>query len=763
MGELYQWKGEWIDADISVEVRIAPIFRKVFEVKKKIANATIYICGLGLFELKVNGYLPDDSVLNPANTQYTQTVLYRVFDVTQYIKNNIDSKNTITVELGNGFFNENGGVWDWQRAPWREAPKLLLNLHLQYADKTEEWIVTDESWEVTLDGPTRANGIYQGETFDARRIARQMFAWKQAHITNAPKGKLKEQNMPPIRRIESFAPKRIQHMEDGTYLITVPEMIAGWAKIRFDAPFGNEIIISYNEQLNEKGYLQKLGKYEGENGEWWPDYYIQQDTFISSGEKFEFEPKFSYKGFQYIQIENYKGNLSKEDVTIYAIANDVEIISDFSCSNPLINQLHKLMRRTLLNNFQGKPTDTPVWEKNGWLGDANCGLTTMLYNFDMRTYLTSFVDTMADCFHEFGIVPIMVPTSGWGAYNSPVWNTFFVFAAEALYEYYGMKDYVKKLYPDLKAFAWKEIKAIEDNDWLWEKRGLSDWVAPLGKKDGPYVADPPEGAEICGSAFIYKMLKSMTYLARELGEEQDILEYEKVMEQIYTSFQEKFYRQEKGIYETNDWNDIGQRTKYRQTSNLVPLAFGLVPDAVKEKVVKNLVKDIIEKEYHLDTGCTGTKFILPVLCDNGYVDVAYKILTQTTYPSWGFWIQKGATSAWEMWESTARSRNHYFLGTYDEFFYTHLAGISEIHNQYETFTIRPAINCGLTYVNAYVKTLNGKIVCNWEILENGQKKVKIEVPQKAHAKICLNEKEWYVDAGKYEYLIQKKGEKNVYY
>lgn len=726
---MYSWSAKWIGAEMTVEDRFAPIFKKEFNVKKEILKAEIGICGLGLFELKINGNLPDDSILNPAHTQYSKTVLYRIFDITEMLSN----ENIITVELGHSFFNEETTIWNWQVAPWRSAPKLIAQIDIEYADGTSERIETDESWLVTLDGPTVANSIYLGETYDARRTD---FKWKNAVEASPPPGKLKFQDIPPIRRIAEFKADKITRHKSGSYIVAAPEMTAGWAKIKIDAPENAEVRITYGESLTPEGHVPKIGKGEGRDGNWWPHGYIQHDCFISNGEPFEFEPKFSYKGFKYIEIENLD-KLEADDITIYKTSNDVEIIGEFECSDEMLNRMHKIMVSTLLSNFQGKPTDTPVWEKNGWLGDANCALLIMMYNFDMSKYMANFVDIMDDCFVEYGQVPVLVPSVNLRIDNSPVWNTIYVFGAEALLDYCDRKDFVKKLYPNLKLFAEKDIEQLKELDWVWGTRGLSDWVAPSGMEE--VFTDPSEGAAICCTAFIYAMLKSMVRICEKLDISEDIVVYEAAADEIYKAFNKNFYKPEQGIYDTNFWREIGNRTKYRQTSNLLPLYFGMVPDEYREKVIRNLAEDFISRDCHLDTGCTGTRFVLPVLFDNGYTDIAMKVLMQKTYPGWGYWLENGADSAWESWEKTTRSKNHYFLATYDEAFFTHLAGIRDVRNGWKNFTVAPMLDCGLKFVNASVKTPLGKAACSWRKTENGFT-VEVTVPDGAEAKIRLTDK-----------------------
>ncbi len=742
----------WIGADMSVNERYAPIFKKEIVIKEHVKNASVSICGLGLFELRINGILPDDTLLNPAHTQYSSSVLYRTFDITKFIACGI---NTVTVELGNGFFNENSGVWNWQKASWRSAPKFIAEIEINYFDGSSEKIATDTTWLITKDGPTVENSIYQGEVFDSRRTE-DTFVWKNAVSVNPPSGKLKKQEMPPIRRIAYMVPEKISSV-GSSYIIVSPEMTTGWISLRLNVPEAACVTITYGEQLTDGGYVQKIGKHEGRDGDWWPDCYLQQDIFIGNGKTVVFEPKFSYKGFKYVQIDNYCGELCEDNITIYRIANDVPMRSEFKCSDELINKLHYLMVRTLRNNFQGKPTDTPVWEKNGWLGDASCALETMMYNFDMSSYLESFINTMADCFFEYGDVPVMVPTADWSTANSPVWNTVFVFGVKALCDYCGNIEYAKKIYPVLKVFAEKDIEEIRQKDWVWHSSELADWVSPMGNENSMINPGSSEGAEICATAYIYKMLRCMEQLARLTSNDDDISNYSSAADCIYHAFNNKFFNEEKGIYETSVWTQKGERNReYRQTSNLLPLAFGMVPEDNRKTVTDNLIKNIISRNYRLDTGCIGTKYILPVLIDSGYTYIAEKILTNTSYPSWGYWIKNGSDTAWECWENTTRSKNHYFLGTYDEALFSHIAGVRDVKNGFKTFTVKPNLDSTIKNLEVAIDSPCGKIISSWKTDEKGKKTVYIKVPKDCVAKIIIECKgKRFVEtdfSGEFEYV-----------
>ncbi len=742
----YNFTGKWICASRDVEDRFAPVFRKKFKIHKNVKKATLYICGLGFFEAKINGELPDDSVLNPIHSQYSSTVYYRRFDVTLLLK----EENEITVELGNSFYNEFTTVWNWHIASWRSAPKLLLDLVIEFEDGTSEIIISDENFEVAKNGIITENSIYCGETHDTRNTDLE---FEKVLLSEAPIGKLTLQTVEPIKRIKEFRVKEIKRIGDNSYIITAPEMITGWAKIRFNVPKNTKITVTYMEQLNKDGTFQKIGKGEGHDGNWWPNHYIQHDVFISNGEEYYFEPKFSYKGFKYIEIANCPVEITSDDIVLYKVANDVEFISEFNCSSELINDLHSLMHRTILNNLQGKPTDTPVWEKNGWLGDLNCGLTSMMYNFDLKKLLESFTTTMEDCFKEFNSVPVMVPSANWGWENSPVWNTAFVFTAEALLRFSDSKEYVREIYQNLVKFSKNQITALEENGWVWGVRGLADWVAPVNSENEEVDPNTSEGAEICGTAFVYKMLESMIYISNILGIEENNEIFLNARKSIYRAFNEKFFNKEKNIYETLFWEQRGNRGKYRQTSNLLPLSFNLVPEEYKNAVFSNLVDDIKCKGYHLDTGCIGTKFILPVLLDNGAEDIAYKVLTQTTYPSWGHWLTFGDDSAWESWETTTRSKDHYFLATYDEILFSHFAGVCDIENGFLIFKIKPVLDCGLEFVNCKIKTPQGILIVAWE-KEDNSFKVNVTIPEKSTVNIVLSEKiNTTVTGGKYSWEV----------
>lgn len=718
------WQGKWIGHS-SKGGRAAILLRKEFSLQKTVQEAFAYICGLGFFELKLNGQTPDDSVLNPFPGQYDQTVLYRTFDVSDLLQ---PGSNAISIELGNSFYNEIAGVWNWQDAKWRDEPKAILNLDIRYTDGSCETISTDETWKASNNGPITANDIYYGDVYDARKelpgYSLPDFddaGWETASPAKKPLGTLRSQMKVPVKRVASYKPQTIRRLANGSFLVTSPEMVAGWIRLsHIREQAGQEIVITYGQALNPDGTVVKWGGADGKCKEWWPEHYIQQDHYICKGTDDEsYEPKFSYKGHQYIQIDGLTHDLSPEDIVIYRVSNDVSAISGFDCSNPMLNTLHGMMQRAMNNNFQGEHCD-PVLEKNGWLGDANVSLGCLMMSYDMPGCLPEWLRAMEDSQNLYGFVPIMVPCYEWGILNYSVWNSLFVYGTQALEQFFGMHGYAAKQYDAMRRLVLTDIRELEKNDWIWPDDQLGDWVSPMGMSNpgADYSESASEGSAIVGAAFVYGMLQYLEELADRLEKPDDALQYRDAQTHLYEAFNKAYYKPELQIYETNTWHQSGTRTRYRQTSNLAALAFHLVPEEYIPGVVSNLVKDICQKDYHLDTGCVGTRYLLPILTDFGYADVAYRIATQTTYPSWGFWIENGATSTWEMWETTTRSFDHYFLGTYDEWFYTHLAGIRDVTDGYGTFTIAPHFIDGLSHAKASIETVRGLVSSQWTRSDN---------------------------------------------
>lgn len=731
----------------------APMLRKSFEVEKEVESARIYISGLGLYELYVNGNLPDDTVLNPAHTQYDDTVHYRVYDVTDMLGM---GKNALAVELGNYFYNCDFYTWmNWNTAVYRDNPKLVLELHINYTDGTSETVVSDESWKTYEYGPVTYNNIYLGESHDATKevdgwnaATFDDSAWKNAIAKEAPTGDMVFENMEPLRRITTFTPT-VHDKGNGTYIIENPVMTTGWAKIKFNGEAGEEIKITYGEKLNSLGFVVTTV-----NG-----YPLQLDSFITSGGDDIYEPKYSYKGYQYIQIDNYSGTLDANDVECYLIANDITDTSSFETGDSRINYMHEMMLRTVMNNMQSKLTDTPVYEKNGWTGDVNFALESFNYNYDLSNVILKILNDMGDTTSAKGVVNQIAPSASTGGTSIPIWSSIFINGYYENWRTNGAFSAIEQNYDIIRLQTLDYINVIEANGWVWTTGSYADWVSPnpSEKYTSGKTTHAPEGAGIIGSAYVYRTLSEMAEIADLLGKDADAAEYRAAMQNIYTAFNATFYKPELGYYDTGYWDstyDAG-RTKYRQASNIIPLMFGLCPAEYEESVVKSIVDDIKAKDNHLDVGAVGTKFILPMLSKYGYSDLAMALVQQDTYPSWGYWISLGANTCWETYESNARSRNHFFLGTYTDWFYKNLAGVSDFTNGYETVVLNPEIHPEIGYVYYALDTVRGKLVSAWRFTDDNKLIYEVTIPVGTTATVYVpTESEAHIlGSGSYSFTV----------
>ncbi|WP_254533318.1 alpha-L-rhamnosidase [Natrinema gelatinilyticum] len=715
-----QWEGEWIGADLnpiespeghSNEVPPDPLLRKKFTLDKEILKARLHISGLGFNEPYLNGERVGDNVLDPAITDYEETVLFTSYDVTEFLQ---QGENAIGVALGRGRFGEPlENTWFWDDTPWWDDPQLLVQLNVTYADDSTASIMSDDAWRAT-DGPTRYDSLFDGEEYDARKEqpgwTEPTFDdadWDTATVVNEPEGELKPQRVQPVRTHETVTPVSRSNPEDEVFVFDMGVMVAGWTRLTVNGPEGSEVRITMGEKLNDDGTVHHS---------WSPGYpeSIQEDTYILSGEGTEtWESSFTYKGFRYVQIEGFPGTPTTENVEGIFAYTDLESgnDSDFACSNDLLNQIHENTRRALLNNHHGVPTDTPVYEKNGWTGDAQATAATAMYNFDMARFYQKWLRDLRDAQLDSGEVPTIVPTSdwsyentpGWGAVKGPTpgWDATYFIVPWLMYQFNGDERVLQKHYKPMKQYLeWFEGYF----DGYIPEMGLGDWVSP-GENEVPIVA----------TAYYYRELDIISKVASVLGHSSEASTYEEKKRAVMDAFNERFYDPQTGSYGTNEVDT------YVQTSNVLPLAFGMVPDERVDTVVDALVSDIVEEhDGHLYTGLFGTKHILPVLSEYGHHDLAYTVATQTTYPSWGHWIENGMTALLESWPLDARSRDHHFLGTIDEWFYQYLAGVRKPADPgFEHVKIAPKPVADLDTASGRVDTVRGQIQSRWEQTKDG--------------------------------------------
>lgn len=703
MGLLDQsdWHGQWIGAPVhnNADPSPAPLFRRKITLEKEVVSARAYICGVGYYELYINGRKIGDEVLTPAFTRYDKTVLYNTYDVTDAFR---QGENAIGVILGNGWYNcFTKEVWNFEQAPWRDKPKFMLQIIVQYTDGSELLVVSDHRWRVST-GPIVFDGLRNGEFYDARlekpgwnEANYDDSEWEYAVIVPGPGGALRSQQMTPIRVVDTIVPKSVKEVRPGVFVYDLGQNISGWAQIKVSGPAGTTVTMKYAEKLKEDGDIDTSNiDVFVRSGE------FQTDKYTLKGEGIEvWEPRFTYHGFQYVQVTGFPGKPTLDNLRGRVVHTDFETRGEFRCSNELLNAIQHAVRWATLSNYMGIPTDCPHREKNGWTGDAQLSAEQVLMNFDPITAYTKWLLDFKDVQRKTGQLPGIVPTGGWG-YNwgsGPAWDSAIILIPWYMYLYDGDEAILEIMYENMKKYV--DFMTTMSTDGI-VKFGLGDWCPPTGSPDGHKCP-----TAVTSTAYYYVDTNILSKVARILGKENDAAEYEQLAEKIKRAFRQTFFDP-----------TTGEVTSNSQTSLSCALYQGLVNDDEKQKVLSLLVEQVEKANRHIDCGILGAKYVMHALTEMGRADLAYDIATQTTFPGWGYWIAQGATTLWEMWSGES-SRNHHMFSDISAWFYKGLAGINPDPDApgFKNIIFKPNPVSDLRWVNAWHESPYGKIMCNWAI------------------------------------------------
>jgi alpha-L-rhamnosidase len=708
----------------------APLLRRDFELEGEVESARLYVSGLAYADVTINGERVGDHVLDPAFVDYGERALYVTHDVTDMLR---EGENTVGAVLGRGFYGmTTGSAWDWDQAHWHDDPKLLLQLEVTHEDGSVTTIASDPSWQADA-GPILSDSLLAGEFHDKRREQPgwdepgfDASDWEGAELADDPGVELQAQAVNPIRVTKTLEPVAITEPQPGTYVFDIGQNIAGWVALTAELPAGREVILRYGEKLRPDGTVNNddvLGHLDA-------DY--QTDRFIARGGGPEtFEPRFSYKGFQYVQVDGLAEPPELDDLVAKHVHTDVEEVGGFESSSELFDRIHDGTRWAILNNLHGMPTDTPMFEKNGWTADGQLMVTASMHNFEMARVYTKWLDDMRDGQIANGRIPVIAPTHGWGSdWIAPEWSSTYVLLAWDMYQRYGDVRLLADHYDAMAAYVDYELGRL--NAQGLSSSNLGDWAAP------GYANQPaPEDHALTATAYVHRAAKLMSEIAQLLGEEEDAERYAAAAEEAKNDLNAAFLDEAQGIYRTaSDPPSDG----YRQTSNVLPLAWGLVPEEHEEAVFANLVDDVVNtRNGHLNTGAIGTKHLLRVLTARGRADVAETVATRTDYPSWGNWfVNGGATTPFEFWELDSRSRGHMFLGTILDWFYEDLAGLRTAGvGASRTIEIRPHPIASLDHARAWTETPLGPASSEWRRPAGDVLELDVTVPVGATATVYV--------------------------
>jgi alpha-L-rhamnosidase len=718
------WQGAWISDNENIKLKPAPYFRKNFTAAKKIKSARIYVAAAGLYEVSLNGKKVGNHRLDPMYTRFDRRLLYVTHDVTAQIR---EGKNAVGILLGNGWYNhQSTAVWDFDRAPWRNRPTFCLDLKITYTDGTTQTISSGKDWKTAL-GPVIFNSIYTAEHYDARLEQTGWDTpdfddtkWKNVIFRSAPSSLIVAQAMHPIRNVEEMSAKTIKKFNDTTYIFDLGRNISGVSKITLNGPSGTVVKLKHAERIYPNGHadLSNIDVHYRPTDQTDP---FQTDMVILNGKGAEtFMPHFNYKGFQYVEVtSNHPIDLKKEDLVGYFMHSDVPTVGNVKSSSTLIDRIWSATNNSYLSNLFGYPTDCPQREKNGWTGDAQIAIETGLYSYDGITIYEKWLADHRDEQQPNGILPSIIPTDGWGYEwgNGPDWTSTIAIIPWNIYLFYGDKKLLSDCYDNIRRYVNHIDETYPSGLTTW---GLGDWV--------PVKSTAP--VELTSTCYYYADALILAKAAKILGKTADHQKYLALAEKIKKAFNAKYLNQATGIY-----------NKGVQTELSVPLFWGIVPKADQARVAENLAKRVAADGFHLDVGLLGTKAILNALSENGYADVAYKVASQDTFPSWGWWIANGATTLYENWPIDAKSdisMNHIMFGEIGAWLYKAPGGIKPDENQpgFKNILLQPYFVEGLNAFEASHDGPYGKIISSWKRIGTTIE-YRVSIPANATATVKL--------------------------
>lgn len=725
-----RFEAKWIAAFGANKKTVgANYLRKTFEVGKDVESAFLTICGLGYFESFINGKKTGDDLLSPAFSSYDKETYYMQYDVKALLD---EGENAVGVVLGNGFYNcFTEDAWDYNAATWRNFPKMICELKITYKDGGVQKVLSDTTWKSFAEGPITMTGIRNGEFYDARlelgnwtEAGYDDSGWDKTKLAKGPGGVMRAQEMEPIRVYKKFPAVKKWKSKNG-WIFDIGQNIAGFGEFTVKGRAGREFIFRYSDVLEENGELDfnALGCFV-RSGEFQTDKYIKK-----SYKPEKWHPSFVYHGFQYIEVCG-GDEPELEDVTGVAICNGVGDIGQFSCSDEMLNRLQHLCRWSSLSNFESFPTDNPHREKNGWTGDTSLSCEQMLTNFGTRCFLSKWSHDLVASQRPAGQIPCIVPSPGWGYYGlmGPDWSSALITVPWYIYLYNNDKRILAESYEAIKKNIDFTLSTCED---YTPNYGTGDWCAPfIGPAIGVNMGSYKCPVEVTDTGYLYYAANTVVKLANIFGNEEDAAYYGGLAAKIREVFREKFF--DKNIFTVK--GDC-------QTATGTMLFFELYDgEEEKQGLLSRLLEQIKEKDYHLDFGVLGCKFVMNALGSSGLGDVGTQMVLQKTFPGVAEWINRGATTLWECWNGGG-SHNHHMFSDLSSFMYKYIAGISPDEKEpgFRHVIFRPAVDSELSGAQASHESMLGRVFCSWQ--KDGEKiKISLTVPFGAHGTLYLPER-----------------------
>lgn len=748
-----QWQGQWIgwksERKPTKETPKPNVYlRRDFWIGAGLKRATVYATALGLYRLFLNGERVGNDVFSPEWTDYHVRVQYQTYDVTDLLR---EGDNAAGAILGQGWYSGYIGMYGYQR--YGMDPSFLMQLNLEYEDGTTTSIVSDSEWKASF-GEIVSSDLQMGETIDARL---KMPGWNMADFNEDDKwtnvdimydyrGWIVSQMSRTIRATEERNPELIRFLPDGRTIIDLGQNCAGWLRVSLTGKEGARLLFRFGEVLDA-------------NGELYTDnlrFARQTDSYICHGGGQEtFEPAFTYHGYRYVEISGDTESIELGDITGIVVHSDLPETGRLVTSHPLVNRLVENIRWTQKANFMGVPTDCPQRdERHGWTGDAQIFAGTAAYNMDVSAFFAKWMVDLEDAQQPTGAYTDFAPfifgpktefdndftythtaSAGWA--DAPI------IVAWGLYETYGDKRLLEKHYDSMKRWVEFNRKQHPDGirrdvpqygDWLSvNERPFEEVIAEFGRMVSHHSTTP---YDIFSTAYMAFNAKLLADIAGVLGEESDREDYLKLFVIIRDAFTEQFI------------DGTGKIKGDTQTAYAMALRMDLIPEELRTAAIEGLVGKIEQAGGMATTGFHGTKFLMDVLTQAGYADVAYRLLLREEYPSWLYSVNQGATTIWERWDGWTEENGfqdpgmnslcHYAFGSIGEWMYRNIGGIDRdvAAPGYRKLLIHPRPLGGLTAASCSYDSLQGRIETKWEVA-NGRFILEVTVPANVTARIVI--------------------------
>lgn len=671
-----------------------PLLRRSFEVEKEITSARVYASARGIYELNLNGHPVSDNKLAPGWTDYTKRIQYQTFDVTDLLAT---GENVFGGMLAPGWYA--GKLAHIGDKNYGSRTSLIVQLRIDYADGTSELVTSDDSWRAAK-GPWTQADLINGESYDARLALPGWdlpgfndSAWAPVWVGPSATELLTPQTDPPVRETGQRPALKRTEPSPGAWTYDVGQNMVGVISVRLQGSAGETVRIRYAEELNPDGTVYTANL----RGAKATDYY----TFSADGEV-TFEPTFTFHGFRYVEITGVSTPPAVSELTGKVWNSDLGFIGSLTTSSPMLNQLVSNIAWGQRGNFLSIPTDTPARdERMGWSGDINVFAPTAAYNMDSLNFLSKWLVDLQDAQRAngdyWGVAPYHPNLNCCGGGTG--WSDAGITVPWTLWQSYGDTQHIKDGYASMLRY----MSFLETSypSMVRSDVGYGDWLN---------LSDPVPN-DVLGTAYFAYVARLMSEMSAAIGETADATHFRELAERGAAIFAERFVAVD------------GTVKGDSQAGYALALGMRLVPEEARAKVADKFVAALARKDYHLSTGFLGTPWLVPALSESGRLDVAYRLLLNETYPSWGYEVAMGATTMWERWDSirpdgsfgdvSMNSFNHYAYGAIGDWMYQNIGGISIGEPGYKHSLIAPKVGGGLTHASGRYESVYGTIATNW--------------------------------------------------